>query len=90
MVVRVYVTLKPSVLDPQGMAIQRALATLGHAAAADVRQGKYFEIRWEGDLGAAAERAEVESVAAGVLSNPVIENYRIEWPAPAATDGGRA
>jgi phosphoribosylformylglycinamidine synthase len=86
MVVRVYVTLKPGVLDPQGMAIQRALATLGHAAAADVRQGKYFEIRWEGDLGSAAERAKVESIAATVLANPVIENWRIEWP---AADAGR-
>jgi phosphoribosylformylglycinamidine synthase PurS subunit len=86
MMVRVYVTLKPSVLDPQGMTIQKALRTLGYPAAEEVRQGKYFEIQWTGDLALADERRKVEEIAAGVLSNPVIESYRIEWPAgnPAA------
>jgi phosphoribosylformylglycinamidine synthase PurS subunit len=83
MIVRIFVTLKPSVLDPQGMAIQKALATLGYEAAADVRQGKYFEIRWEGELAEHSERAKLESIAATVLSNPVIESYRIEWPGAA-------
>lgn len=80
MTIRVYVTLKPSVLDPQGMAIQKALQTLGYREAAEVRQGKYFEIRWDGDLERTEERNRVEAIAAGVLSNPVIESYRIEWP----------
>ena len=80
MMVRVYVTLKPGVLDPQGMTIQKALATLGYAEAEEVRQGKYFEIRWSGEPGDEARRR-VEAIAAGVLSNPVIEGYRIEWPA---------
>lgn len=78
--VRVYVTLKPGVLDPQGMAIQKALTTMGHSQAKEVRQGKYFEIQWDGDLHRSEERSRVESIAAQVLSNPVIESYRIEWP----------
>ena len=93
MTIRVYVTLKPSVLDPQGMAIQKALQTLGYAEAAEVRQGKYFEIRWNGDLHTAEARRRVEAIAAGVLANPVIESYRIEWPdadAPSRGSGGRA
>jgi len=85
MLLRVYVTLKPSVLDPQGMTLQRALATLGHARVEQVRQGKYFEIQWNGELRGPQEREEVEAIAAQILSNPVIESYRIEWPA-----GGRA
>jgi len=81
MIVRVYVTLKPSVLDPQGMTLQRALTNIGYAQAEEVRQGKYFEIRWSGDLRRAEERARLERVAADVLSNPVIETFRIDWPA---------
>ena len=85
MVVRVFVALKPSVLDPQGIAIQKALSTLGYAQADEVRQGKYFEISWRGSLSDQAEREKVEAIASRVLSNPVIESYRIEWP-----EGGRA
>jgi phosphoribosylformylglycinamidine synthase subunit PurS len=81
MMVRVFVTLKPSVLDPQGMTLQKALSTMGYEQAREVRQGKYFEIRWEGGLKCAEERAKVEAIAAQVLSNPVIESYRIEWHA---------
>jgi phosphoribosylformylglycinamidine synthase subunit PurS len=80
MIVRVYVTLKPSVLDPQGMTLQRALANIGYGQAEEVRQGKYFEIRWKGDLREPEERAQLEKVAADVLSNLVIETYRIDWP----------
>jgi phosphoribosylformylglycinamidine synthase subunit PurS len=80
MIVRVYVTLKPSVLDPQGMTLQRALTNIGYGRAEEVRQGKYFEIRWKGDLRRPEERAQLEKVAADVLSNPVIETYRIDWP----------
>jgi phosphoribosylformylglycinamidine synthase len=80
MVVRVFVTLKASVLDPQGITVQKALSTLGYAQAGQVRQGKYFEIQWDADLSKAEERARIEHVAAQVLSNPVIETYRIEWP----------
>jgi phosphoribosylformylglycinamidine synthase len=80
MQLRVFVTLKPSVLDPQGMTIQKALHTLGFERAQDVRQGKYFEIEWNGPLSEQQDRAQVERMAAEVLSNPVIESYRIEWP----------
>jgi phosphoribosylformylglycinamidine synthase subunit PurS len=85
MIVRVFVALKPSVLDPQGIAIQKALNTMGYAQAAEVRQGKYFEICWRGSLSDQAEREQMEAIAARVLSNPVIESYRIEWP-----EGGQA
>jgi len=74
---RVFVTLKPSVFDPQGRTIADALHSLGYQNVADVRQGKYFEL----DL-ATTERAEAERLAADVadkvLANPVIESYRIE------------
>jgi phosphoribosylformylglycinamidine synthase PurS subunit len=83
MLLRVYVTLKPSVLDPQGMTLQKAMATLGHARVTQVRQGKYFEIQWQGDLSTDAERSEVEAIAAQILSNPVIEDFRVEWPGEA-------
>jgi phosphoribosylformylglycinamidine synthase subunit PurS len=80
MLVRVHVTLKPSVLDPQGMALQKALNTLGYGRAQQVRQGKYFEIHWSGDLDSPQQREELEAIASRVLSNPVIERYEIEWP----------
>ena len=74
---RVFVTLKPSVFDPQGRTIVDALHSLGYHNVADVRQGKYFEL----DL-ATSERAQAEQLAADVadtvLANPVIESYRIE------------
>jgi len=76
---RVFVTLKPSVFDPQGSTIAEALHSLGYAAITDVRQGKYFEL----DLGVAtaadAERLAAE-VAGKVLANPIIESFRIELP----------
>ena len=72
----VCVTLKPDVLDPQGRAIQRACATLGHDAVTDVRQGKLFEIELAAADRAAAERL-VRELAAKLLSNPVIEEFRV-------------
>jgi phosphoribosylformylglycinamidine synthase subunit PurS len=74
---RVFVTLKPSVFDPQGKTIADALRSLGYQSVAEVRQCKYFEL----DLatGQAAEaRALATEVADKVLANPVIESYRIE------------
>jgi len=73
----VCVTLKADVLDPQGRAIQRACATLGHAAVADVRQGKLFEIELATGDRAAAERL-VRELCEKLLANPVIEDWRIE------------
>ena len=71
--------MKDSVLDPQGQAVRRALNGLGHASIAEVRQGKCFEIDFtEGAPRTAAEQ-ELRVLAEDVLSNPVIEDYRIEF-----------
>jgi phosphoribosylformylglycinamidine synthase len=75
--VRVFVTLKPSVFDPQGHTIVEALHSLGYARVEDVRQGKYFEVRVEADSADEA-RATVGQVADTLLANPVIESYRLE------------
>ncbi len=74
---RVFVTLKPSVFDPQGRTIAEALHSLGYDAVGDVRQGKYFELDLQTDQAADARRLAAE-VADKVLANPVIESYRIE------------
>ena len=74
---RVFVTLKPSILDPQGKTITSALHTLGYGTVQDVRQGKYFEL----DLDAATAdqaRTLASEVADKLLANPVIESYRVE------------
>jgi phosphoribosylformylglycinamidine synthase len=74
---RVFVTLKPSVFDPQGTTVADALHTLGYPEVTDVRQGKYFELEIK-----AATADEVRRIASEVsdklLANPVIESYRIE------------
>lgn len=74
---RVFVTLKPSVFDPQGQTIAEALHSMGYAGISDVRQGKYFEL--EVGTGSVEEaRRLVGEVADRLLANPVIESYRIE------------
>lgn len=75
---KVYVTLKPSVLDPQGKAIQHSVELLGYNGIADVRQGKYFEIALNGSLNQDDAREAATRMAREVLSNPVIEDYRVE------------
>lgn len=75
---KVYVTLKPSVLDPQGKAIHHSVELLGFENVADIRQGKYFEIALNADLPEAEAKAEVEKIAKDVLANPVIEDYLVE------------
>ena len=76
----VYVTLKASVLDPQGQTIHNALRRLGFAEVTAVRQGKYFALALADTLSAEQARAEVERIAREVLTNPVIEefSYKIE------------
>lgn len=79
---RVFVTLKPSVFDPQGTTVAEALHALGFAAVKDVRQGKYFEL----DIDAATVEAAQQLAAKAadkLLANPVIESYRIEIGAEA-------
>jgi len=77
---RVLVSPKPTVLDPQGQAIQRAVNGLGHTSVKNVRQGKVFEIEIDAP-DAAAAKAELEQLAREVLANPVIETYTVELPA---------
>jgi phosphoribosylformylglycinamidine synthase len=77
MTAHVWVMLKRTVLDPQGAAIQHALASLGHTAVRDVRQGKFFVLQLDG-LDRAAAQTEVERIAREVLTNPVIEEFRFE------------
>ena len=80
---RVFVTLKPSVFDPQGTTVTEALHSLGYPTVSDVRQGKYFELEI-----ATADPAEARRIASEVsdklLANPVIESYRIEVEGAAA------
>ena len=71
----VYVTLKPSVLDPQGQTIHTALKRMQYQGVEDVRQGKYFVLTLEDSIDAATAHAEVERIAREVLTNPVIEEF---------------
>ena len=74
---RVFVTLKPSVFDPQGTTVAEALHSLGFAGVKDVRQGKYFEL--EIDVKTREDALRLAAAAADkLLANPVIESYRIE------------
>ena len=72
----VYVSLKKTVLDPQGKTIHGALNKMGYKGLESVRQGKYFELALDGGLTKADAQAEVERIAREVLTNPVIEEYR--------------
>jgi len=74
---RIFVTLKPSVLDPQGKAVCGALHTLGYAEAADVRIGKFIEVELAGLAAGEAERR-VKTMCETLLANTVIEQYRFE------------
>jgi phosphoribosylformylglycinamidine synthase PurS subunit len=76
----VYVTLKRTVLDPQGQTIQNALRKMQYRAVNDVRQGKYFVLDLDNSLDAASAKEEVERIARDVLTNPVIEefSYKLE------------
>ena len=72
----VYVSLKKSVLDPQGKTIQGALKKMGYKGLESVRQGKYFELMLDGGLTRPEAEAEVGRIAKDVLTNPVIEEFR--------------
>ncbi len=77
---KITVTLKSGVLDPQGKAIEGALAGLGFSGASDVRQGKVIELSLD-DTDEASARAKVEEMCRKLLANPVMENYAIELTA---------
>jgi len=74
MKVRVYVSLKNGVLDPQGRAIHHAIEGMGHAGVQDVRAGRLFELEVDDTITDAA----LEDIASKLLANMVIENYSIE------------
>jgi len=75
---RVHVSLKTTVLDPQGQTIQSALHGLGHKAITSVRQGKYFDIGLAPGTGREDAVREMERIAHDVLANPVMEDYQVE------------
>jgi phosphoribosylformylglycinamidine synthase subunit PurS len=71
---RVFVTLKPGVLDPQGKAIHHALEGLGFSSVNDVRAGKLIEL----DLTEGTSDSDIEDMCRKLLANTIIENFRIE------------
>ena len=75
---RVFVSLKKSVLDPQGKTIHHSLKNLGYENVKDVRQGKVFEIDLNNELSRDEARQEIEQMAQSVLTNPIIEQYSYE------------
>jgi phosphoribosylformylglycinamidine synthase len=75
---RVFVTLKSTVLDPQGQTVRSALNGLGYHAVSAVRQGKYFDIDIADGTTREQAQKEIETAAHEVLANPVIEEYRVE------------
>jgi phosphoribosylformylglycinamidine synthase subunit PurS len=74
---RVHVTLRPSILDPQGKAVQHAVTALGIAGVQDVRMGKYIELTIDA-ADAAAARTATEGMCRKLLANPVMEDFHIE------------
>ncbi|WP_284389042.1 phosphoribosylformylglycinamidine synthase subunit PurS [Algimonas ampicilliniresistens] len=79
MIARVYVGLKPGVLDPQGRTIANSLNDLGFNEVVDAKQGKVIELRFaESDAGRDAVEARVKEMCEKLLANTVIESYRIE------------
>ncbi|TET40438.1 MAG: phosphoribosylformylglycinamidine synthase subunit PurS [Dehalococcoidia bacterium] len=74
---KIYVTLKPTVNDPQGLTIKGALHNLGFTGVASVRAGKYMEVKLEGNDQGIAYR-QVDEMCKKLLANPVIENYTFE------------
>lgn len=87
---QIYVTLRPSVLDPAGTAVQSGLHHLGYTSVAGVRIGKYIELTLEAETLEQAQR-DLDHMCDQLLANPVIENYRFELsplsPVGAASGG---
>ena len=77
MIVRVFVTLKPGVLDPAGKAVEQGLHSLGFSDVAGIRLGKYLEVNVE-EPDAAKAKFRVEQMCRKLLANTVVENYRVE------------
>ncbi|MFH1625129.1 MAG: phosphoribosylformylglycinamidine synthase subunit PurS [Pseudomonadota bacterium] len=77
MLVKIYVTLKKGVLDPQGKTIQHSLESLGYNEVKDVRLGKYMEVRFD-NVEPDKAQARIREMCEKLLANPVIEDYRFE------------
>jgi phosphoribosylformylglycinamidine synthase subunit PurS len=75
---RVFVSLKRTVLDPQGQTVRSALNGLGYQSVSEVRQGKFFEIELAAGVSREQANQEVDTLAREVLTNPVIEEYQVE------------
>jgi phosphoribosylformylglycinamidine synthase len=75
----VFVSLKSTVLDPQGQTVCSALHGLGYPGIAAVRQGKFFDIDIADGVAREQARKDIETIAHEVLANPVIEEYRVEF-----------
>ena len=73
--VNVYVTLKPSVQDPQGSTVQRALNQMGYQGVQSVRMGKFTELEFEGALSEADVKKQTNEICDKLLANPNIETY---------------
>ena len=82
MKVRIHVSLKPGVLDPQGRAVHHALEGLGFSGIAEVRVGRLIEL----DVADATSDADLDAMCRQLLANMVIENYRIEKPETASRE----
>ena len=76
--VKIFVSLKNGVLDPQGKAIERSLHTLGYPEVQEVRMGKYLELNIEASSSRAAAESRIREMCDKLLANPVIEDYRFE------------
>jgi len=74
---KVYVTLKPGILDPQGEAVRKAIHALGYTGATEVRIGKYMELKLDGQDQSSVQQ-ELQEICAKLLANPVIEDFRFE------------
>jgi len=75
---RVFVSLKKTVLDPQGQTVRSALTGLGYQSVSEVRQGKFFEIALAPGVTREQAQKDIDTVAREVLTNPVIEDYQVE------------
>jgi phosphoribosylformylglycinamidine synthase PurS subunit len=75
--VRVYITPKKGILDPQGVAIERSLPALGFEGVSDVRVGKFIELELDlpNGVGGEAARDEIDAMCRKLLANPIIEDF---------------
>jgi phosphoribosylformylglycinamidine synthase PurS subunit len=78
-IAEIYVTLKPTLLDVQGATVLKSLHQLGHTHAADVRIGKYITVTFDSALSSHEVQQQVDAMCRELLSNPVIEDYRVSF-----------